>query len=134
MDILKLKSTTKRLNVIYIEDSKCVSRVTMELFNDIFKRVDLAEDGVSALEMYKNFKYDLVISDINLPKMNGLDVVEKILEIDCNQPVIIISAYSEIEYYSIVKRMGIKHFLKKPVDSKSLFHAIVESSSELEIA
>jgi len=132
LDIKKLKSITKKLNAIYIEDSRCVSKVSMELFEDIFNRVDLAEDGLSALKKYKNSKYDLVLSDINLPKMNGLEVIKKILTIDDKQAIVIISAYSEIEYFSIMQEMNIKYFLKKPVNSKSLFKTIYESIEHLE--
>ncbi len=132
MDIKKLKSITKKLNVIYIEDSRCVSKISMELFEDIFNRVDLAEDGMSALKKYKSSKYDLVICDINLPKINGLEVIKKILKIDENQAIVIISAYSELEYFSIMQEMNIKYFLKKPVNSKSLFKTIYKSIEHLE--
>ncbi len=105
----------------------------MELYRDIFKQIDLAEDGVCGLEMYKQKNYDLVISDINLPRMNGVQMLKEILEIDRLQPIIVISAYSEIEYLTKLDGMKIEHFLTKPVSSKNMLLAIYQSVKKLEV-
>ncbi|MCH9813140.1 MAG: response regulator [Epsilonproteobacteria bacterium] len=132
MEIKDLKAVTKELNLLYLEDNAQVSRVNMQLFKDIFKHVDLAEDGATGLEMYQKHRYDLVISDINLPKMNGIEVLKKILAIQEVQPIIVISAYNKTEYRHILKSMRIKYFLTKPVESKILLSTIYASIRNIE--
>ena len=132
MEIKQLKNITKNMSLLYIEDNKYLSKANMQLFEDIFLQVDLAEDGESGLDLYHKRDYDLVISDINLPKMNGLSMLKSILEHNSSQPVIVISAYSEVEYLSKMKELKIEHFLSKPVNSKNMISSIYESVKKLE--
>lgn len=133
MDIRELKNITKNLSLLYVEDNSCLSKIKIELFEDIFKLTVLAEDGDIGLEKYKQAHYDLVITDINLPKLNGLKMVEEIFKIDSKQSVVVISAYSEVEYLSKVQELNIKHFLTKPAKSKDVLNAIYQSVKSLEV-
>ncbi len=133
MDIRELKDITKNLSLLYVEDNSCLSKIKTELFEDIFKLTVLAEDGDKGLERYKQAHYDLVITDINLPKLNGLKMLEEIFKIDKKQSVVVISAYSEVEYLSKIQELNIKHFLTKPAKSKDILNAIYESVKSLEI-
>jgi len=133
VDIKELKDITKNLSLLYVEDNSCLSKIKTELFEDIFKLTVLAEDGDIGLEKYKQAHYDLVITDINLPKLNGLKMVEEIFKIDSKQSVVVISAYSEVEYLSKIQELNIKHFLTKPAKSKDILNAIYESVKSLEV-
>lgn len=133
MEIKQLKDITKNMTLLYVEDNRCLSKVNMQLFEDIFIEVNLAEDGESGLDMYQSNHYDLVISDINLPKMNGLVMLKEILELNEQQPVIVVSAYSRVEYLSKLQDLKIEHFLTKPVNSKNMISAIYQSVKKLEV-
>jgi YesN/AraC family two-component response regulator len=133
VEIKQLKDITKNMTLLYVEDNRCLSKINMQLFKDIFVEVHLAEDGKSGLQMYQNNRYDLVISDINLPKMNGLVMLKEILEINEQQPVIVVSAYSRVEYLSKLQELKIEHFLTKPVNSKNMISAIYQSVKKLEV-
>jgi YesN/AraC family two-component response regulator len=133
VEIKQLKDITKNMTLLYVEDNRCLSKINMQLFKDIFVEVHLAEDGESGLEMYQCNRYDLVISDINLPKMNGLVMLKEILELNEQQPVIVVSAYSRVEYLSKLQELKIEHFLTKPVNSKNMISAIYQSVKKLEV-
>ena len=133
MDVRELKSLTKNMNLLYVEDNRYLSRANMQLFEDIFSHVDLAEDGKSGLELYEQNSYDLVISDINLPKMNGLVMLKSILDLKSDQSVIVISAYSKVDYLSKLESLKIEHFLTKPVNSKNIISSIYKSIKKLEV-
>ena len=133
MEIKQLKNVTKNMSLLYVEDNRYLSKANMQLFEDIFLQVDLAEDGKSGLGLYQKNSYDLVIADINLPKMNGLIMLETILNINANQPVIVVSAYSEIEYLSKLQELKIEYFLTKPVNSKKIISSIYQSIKKLEV-
>jgi YesN/AraC family two-component response regulator len=132
VDIRQLKDITKNMTLLYVEDNVCLSKVNMQLFEDIFLEVDLAEDGKQGLELYNKKEYDLVISDINLPKMNGLIMLKNILKNNSTQPIIVVSAYSEVEYLSRLQELKIEHFLTKPVCSKNMISSIYQSIRNLE--
>ncbi len=132
MEIKQLK-ITKNMSLLYVEDNRYLSKANMQLFEDIFLQVDLAEDGKSALGLYQKNEYDLVIADINLPKMNGLVMLKSILDDNATQPVIVVSAYSEVEYLSKIQELKIEHFLTKPVNSKNMISSIYKSVKKLEV-
>lgn len=134
MDIKQLKNITKNMNLLYVEDNRYLSKENMQLFEDIFLHVDLAEDGKNGFDLYGKGDYDLVIADINLPKMNGLEMLKRILEGNTNQAVIVVSAYSEVEYLSKMQELNIEYFLRKPVNSKMMITAIYKSVQNLEMA
>jgi len=127
VEIKQLKSITKDMTLLYVEDNSDLSRLNMDLFEDIFKHVDLAMDGHSGLEFYNKNSYDLVITDINLPKINGLAMLKSIFSKDENQSVVVVSAYSENEYKDKLDALEIKHFLSKPISSKNMMSTIYES-------
>ncbi len=133
MEIKQLKNITKNMSLLYVEDNRYLSKANMQLFEDIFLQVDLAEDGKSALGLYQKNEYDLVIADINLPKMNGLVMLKSILDDNATQPVIVVSAYSEVEYLSKIQELKIEHFLTKPVNSKNMISSIYKSVKKLEV-
>ena len=134
MDIRELKELVKNMRLLYVEDNKDLSRANMQLFEDIFMHVDLAEDGQSGFKLYQEKDYDLVITDINMPKMNGLVMLKNMREIKHNQVAIVVSAFSEIEYLASMQELKIDHFLTKPINSKHMIEAIYKSIKDLEVA
>ncbi len=129
MNIKRLKEKTKSLSLLYVEDNQQLKDVKLEMFNEIFKRVVYAENGYEGLMKYQNERFDLVITDINMPVMDGLEMVEKIQKMNPTQQVIVLSAYAEIEYLTKLSKLYILSFLTKPVDMKKLLEKIYESTT-----
>ncbi|MEA3513039.1 MAG: response regulator [Campylobacterota bacterium] len=84
VDFNSLHQLTKNLNVLYIEDDKNFRDETKDLFENIFKSVDIAFDGEMGLSLYKQYfknyfsYYDIVITDISMPKMDGIELIKSI--------------------------------------------------------
>jgi len=127
MNIKELKEKTKSVTLLYVEDNEQLKNIKLEMFNDIFQKVVYAKDGYEGLIKYQEESFDLIITDINMPGMNGLDMIEKIQKINPSQEVIILSAYAEIEYLSKLSKLNISCFLTKPVDIKKMVTKISES-------
>jgi YesN/AraC family two-component response regulator len=127
MNIKELKEKTKSITLLYVEDNEQLKNIKLEMFNDIFQKVVYAKDGYEGLMKYQEESFDLIITDINMPGMNGLDMIEKIQKINPSQEVIVLSAYAEIEYLSKLSKLNIACFLTKPVDIKKLVTKISES-------
>ena len=96
--MIKLFEFAKTLKVLYVEDNEQARESTVSLLSNIFSNIEVGVDGKDGLEKFKEQKFDLVITDINMPIMNGLEMIEEIKKIDKDIPVIIISAHSENNY------------------------------------
>ena len=131
--IKKLKDIARELSILYVDDNKELCKTNLSFFNDIFKEADYALNGYDAIKLYKKNSYDLVITDINMPRLNGFLLIKKIKKINPHQTVIIVSAYSEIEHLSKINHCNIDYFLTKPVDTKELIAKIYECISTEEV-
>ncbi|MDX9742765.1 MAG: response regulator [Arcobacteraceae bacterium] len=111
-DISELRTIT----ILYVEDESALRKQETRIYNKIFKEVFEAEDGVEALEIFKNNqdKIDVIITDINMPKMSGLDLAREIQHIS-DVPIIITTAYTNTEYMLESLDLGIKKFINKPI-------------------
>lgn len=104
-----------RLKLLYVEDNPQVREETVALFSPLFASVDTASNGVEGFEAYNKNSYDLVITDINMPRLNGIGMIQKIREIHPEQKIIAISAHDEPAILLDLIRRGINSFILKPI-------------------
>jgi DNA-binding response OmpR family regulator len=119
-----LHKYSDRLNVLYVEDDENLRAETATLFKMFFKNLDTAEDGLRGLEAFNNNFYDLVISDVNMPNMNGIEMCKQIKEINPEQKTIIISAHDESNILMDLIRTGANGFILKPMQLDALIDAL----------
>lgn len=96
-----------------------LKQALMNKFSENIKIIE-AEDGIDALEKCLNNNFNLIIMDIEMPRMNGLDVVEKIRESGVDSDILISTAHSVFEYARKAVGLGIKEYLVKPYSLKTL--------------
>jgi len=75
---MELSKNVKHLNVLYVEDDEIAREITKMFLMEFFDNVDVAKNGLEALEKFKKNSYNLVISDLNLPELNGKELVKEI--------------------------------------------------------
>ncbi len=102
--------------VLIIDDERSIRSALREILELENFSVDDAEDGKSGLEKLNSKKYDLVLCDIKMPKMDGLEVLDKILEREDDIPVIMISGHGNIETAVDALKKGAYDFIEKPLD------------------
>ena len=133
-EIYKFSST---LNVLYVEDDQTFANDTCELFKNFFNKVDLSLDGKSAYEQYLNYYekekkyYDILITDIRMPKMSGLELTKKIYKHNKNQITIVISAYSDSEVLVDFINLGIEYYILKPFDIDDITKVLYKVSTKI---
>ncbi len=121
MDFKLVYEYTKDLTVLYVEDNESLRASTHKVFDNFFKHVDIAIDGDDGLEMYLSYRkeqgqyYDLVITDINMPVMDGIEMSKEILVHNSAQSIIFITAHNESSYLLEAIKMGASGFLIKPL-------------------
>lgn len=112
------------LNVLYVEDDENLRNETETLFKMLFKNIDTAEDGSIGLQKFNDNFYDLVISDVNMPKMNGIEMSKKIREVNSEQKIIIVSAHDESHILIDLIQAGANGFILKPMHMDDLITAL----------
>lgn len=138
MNSKNLLTYTKNLSILFVEDHDELRQSTTEILKSFFKDVESAEDGVLALTKYKDYynenlkNYDIVISDLQLPKLNGVELTEKIYSISPQQIIIILSAYDDSKYLLPLINLGIEQFIKKPIDFQELLAVLLKSAKKLQ--
>ncbi|WP_343695232.1 sigma-54 dependent transcriptional regulator [Flavobacterium sp.] len=112
--------------ILIIEDEAAIRRVLVKILseeNDSYK-VDEAEDGVSGLEKIKNNDYDLVLCDIKMPKMDGVEVLEEVKKIKPEIPMVMISGHGDMETAIHTMRLGAFDYISKPPDLNRLLNTV----------
>jgi len=115
-DIASIKALTKELVVLYVEDEEDIRHQMFGLLRILFKEVDVACDGFEGLEMFHKRPYDLIITDIQMPNMNGLDMIEHIRHNNTEIPIIITTAFSDQDYFIRSIDLKIDKYLLKPIE------------------
>lgn len=115
-DMTKIKELTRELSVLYVEDEEDIRYQMIGLLRILFKEVHIAKDGLEGLEMYHQGAYDLIITDIQMPNMNGLDMVENIRMNNSEIPIIITTAFSDQDYFIRSIDLKIDKYLLKPIE------------------
>jgi len=128
-----LLNISKLLKVLYVEDNETARISTLGMLENFFEYIDIAVDGLDGLEKFKKGGYDLIISDINMPNMNGIEMINEIRKIDKDVSVLILSAYNEPEYFIETIRMGIDGYLLKPIEFEQFVEVIRKSIEKIDL-
>jgi YesN/AraC family two-component response regulator len=114
----------KELNVLFVEDDALIRDAFSLLVENIFKNFYIANDANEALEIYKNNNIDLVITDIKMPKISGLELASILKKEKKDLIILVITAFSDLEYMKKAIDIGIDGYLIKPVFKDSLFKTL----------
>ncbi len=124
-DVSRLKDIT----VLYCEDEQYLRDVTKGILETFTKKQFIAEDGAIGLELFKKYEdeIDLIITDVNMPNMNGLDMTKEIKAINPNIPIVVATAFSNSEYLLEAIELGVDKYVLKPINIKKLLDTMNQS-------
>lgn len=122
MDEKMLKKLTN-YRVLYAEDEAGVRTNVNELLSLLFKEVYLANDGEEAYALFLKHQPDLVITDIKMPNLSGIELAKKIRQNDAKAHIIIITAYTEVDYMLEAIELSLLRYIVKPITEPKLFDA-----------
>lgn len=134
IDYIALEKYGRELSVLFVEDDEGISKEMNFLLGDIFTKVDSGFDGIEGLSKYNQYfqanekYYDLLITDIRMPNMNGIELIKNIYSINPSQKVIVLSAHNESEYLMELVNIGIAQFILKPIDYNNFLDVIYKVS------
>ncbi len=114
----------KKLTCLYVEDDKNIIDSFLLILNKIFKKVYLAENGQEGLELFKKHSPDMVLSDIKMPQMDGLEMSKQIKLTDPDAYIILLTAFTDLEFLKKAIDLGVEGYITKPVDKKKLYQKL----------
>ena len=112
--------------ILIIEDEAAIRRVLTKILSEENEtyQVEAAEDGIIGLEKIKNNDYDLVLCDIKMPKMDGVEVLEAVKKIKPEIPMVMISGHGDMETAIQTMRLGAFDYISKPPDLNRLLNTV----------
>lgn len=118
----------RKMKVLYVEDYDLLREDMEQFLLGLFDTVTTAKDGKEALELYKNAKFDIIITDIEMPVMDGVLLTKHIRLLNPEQLIIVTSAYNESQYLIPLLRMGVENFVTKPIDTEQFITVLLKTS------
>lgn len=110
--------------ILIIDDEKSIRKTLREILEYEKYQVDEASDGAEGIAMIQKEKYDIVLCDIKMPKMDGIEVLDKIMQLSADMPVVMISGHGNIETAVEAVKKGAFDFIAKPLDLNRLLVTI----------
>lgn len=131
MDIHEVRRWTSELNVLVVEDDEVLRESFQQLLSYLFAEVDAAVDGQDALDQLAEKNYDIVLTDLRMPRMSGFQLLQEIRQQSPQQPIVVISAHEdevlrrELAVYKV-------HYLSKPVILEELLKVVIPICQSLQ--
>ncbi|UTJ05148.1 GGDEF domain-containing response regulator [Arcobacter roscoffensis] len=123
------KEILENISVLYVEDENDVREFTAKLLGSLVKKVYTAANGLEGLETFKenSSAIDLIVSDINMPKMDGLEMCTRIKEINKEIPIVITSAHNDPNFLKRAIDVGVNTYAMKPIDLYQLVESMIKA-------
>ncbi|MDO9056113.1 MAG: response regulator [Sulfuricurvum sp.] len=118
------KSSTKNLHVLYVEDDDVARENGIEYLENYFDHVHAASDAFRGLKLYREVHPEIIITDIQMPKLNGLEFIKQIRKENKETQIIVISAYSDTTYLLQAIELQLVKYLIKPVQESAFKEAL----------
>ena len=132
MDLTKeLQKFAKGQKILFVEDEESIRENIRDILELFYLEVDIAVDGLDGLEKFKEKEYNIVLSDITMPNMNGVDMIENIKKLDWKVSLAVFSANREIDYIIKLIDIGIDQFIPKPFEYEVFLERMLKISKKV---
>jgi len=121
----------QEISLLYIEDDKDIQEIYLDVIGEEVDVIYFANDGEEGYEVYLEKKPDIILLDINMPKLDGLSLAKKIREVDSEVKIIITTAYTEQDKLLQAIELYLIKYILKPIDPKVLKEALIKAKSEI---
>ena len=127
------KNLLKRLTLLYVEDDDVIRNELSQLLANFFSKVLVARDGKEGFRTYLENQdhIDVILTDLNMPVLNGIDMIKRIREIDSKIAIIFATAHSDSEFLAEAIKLRVQEYIVKPIDIRNLISLLNDIASNL---
>ncbi len=122
----------RKIKVLYVEDDEIARENGIEYLENYFENIYEASDALTALKLYETVKPDIIITDIQMPKLNGLEFIKRVRQKDKKVQVIVLTAYSHKDYLFTAIELQLVKYLIKPIKEKEFEEALKSCIQSIE--
>jgi PAS domain S-box-containing protein len=119
------------ISVLYVEDDLFIRKVMLNILSKNLREVYTAENGLEGLNLYKRLQPDIVLTDIRMPVMDGLEMASQIRSLNKTAPIIVTTAYGDTENLLRSIEIGIDSYVLKPIDKNKLLKVLRKYAEEI---
>jgi PAS domain S-box-containing protein len=119
----------KNITLLYVEDDELIREQTNKILTKLFKKVFCGYDGENGLALFKEHQneIDIIVTDINMPHLNGLQMIEQVNKLQNSIPTIVTTAHTDSNYLINAIDLNVDKYLSKPIQIKDLTVSIVDN-------
>lgn len=128
---LKVLQKLSRIKVLVVEDDELTAQAIRQSLMMCCEKVYIASDGLMGYSIFETQEVDVIISDINLPHMNGFEMIHAIQQVSPHLPIIIMTSYDTSEHILESINVGAYHFLRKPIRIEELQTALLMATKHI---
>ncbi|MFA6191725.1 MAG: response regulator [Sulfurimonas sp.] len=132
-DTYKICEVCSEVSVLLVDDDNDVRARVYDILLLFFPTVFSAKDGKEALKIYKQRRVDIIITDLTMPKMNGIELIKAVRSINPKQKIIVMSAHTETDIIIESIQSGIDGYLLKPLNTNQIFETIKKTVISLKM-
>ena len=134
-DLKELSKFSKTLQILYVEDNQEAREQTIKMLKNFFEDIIVGVDGQDGLDKFNQNKttIDIVFTDINMPNMNGIDMLKNIRSINSNIPCIVLSAHNETNFFLDTISLGVDGYILKPIDMKQFITILSKTVDQIKL-
>lgn len=125
------KNALKDLKLLYVEDEENTKKYAMSYFNRIFDQTFEANNVLKALEIYKKEKPHIIVTDIKMETLSGIDLIKEIRKEDKTCQIIVLSAFLDTKYLLEAVQLNLVKYIAKPINHEELYPALLQCSENI---
>ena len=126
-----IKEISKDIKLLYVEDNEDTRQTTAELLHTMFPTMFVAINGKDAFDIYEKEGADLIITDIEMPKLDGFELIRKVRNQDKDVSILITSAYDDSHYLSDAIGLGVDGYIIKPFNFECFLDLLLKTSKNI---
>lgn len=120
MHMKELAILLKNISILYVEDDYETREEMTKILLEVSNNITVAKSGVEALEFYYNNKPQIIISDIAMPNLNGIEFIKRVREDNLQVPIILLTAHADVDYLLPAANLNIQSYIVKPINIRKL--------------
>lgn len=131
--ISKCTEYCKNLRILYVEDNEEARTFTVEMLKRFFQHISTAKDGEEGLQKFKNNEFDIILTDITMPKMNGLEMAREMKSLNNSIPILILSAHNDEQFFLSSIEIGIDGYILKHLEIKQFLETLLKTVEKIHL-